>query len=218
MPARKTRHAAERVFISELPTVGDAAWVRWLAGVDGGVVDDEGCLEFEVLASGELERDLLPGVGAQREGVLGVTGEVVEVGVRVQGGQHRSRAVEYLNFESVEHGGRGGLSRVDVQPEAEVVGGAPGRQRDRLRQGVGVGGAVAVEPGVPGTAARRFLGVVADHAGTGRPWGCRPGLETGVAEQLHWRATWRGRGGAGFVALRTLTDRVHGRDLVEIGL
>src|SRR5690349_7031133 len=62
------------------------------AHVDRRVVEDERGLQLVVLAAGELQRDLLPGEAAQREGVLGVPGVVVEVGVGVQRGQHRAGA------------------------------------------------------------------------------------------------------------------------------
>src|SRR5215467_8664081 len=64
------------------------------AHVDRRVVEDERGLQLVVLGAGELQRDLLPGVAAQREAVLGVPGVVVEVGVGVQRGQHRAGAVE----------------------------------------------------------------------------------------------------------------------------
>src|SRR5690348_11621296 len=51
------------------------------AHVDRRVVEDERGLQLVVLGAGELQRDLLPGVAAQREAVLGVPGVVVEVGV-----------------------------------------------------------------------------------------------------------------------------------------
>src|SRR6185437_13327279 len=106
-----------------------------------GVVDYERCLEFEILGAGEFQRDLLPGVGAEREAVLGVAGEMIKVRVGVQGGQDGARTVQYLHLERVEDRGRGSLGRVDVQPETEVVVGAARWQRDRLRQRVRVGGA-----------------------------------------------------------------------------
>src|SRR6267154_2153880 len=72
--------------------------VLGLAHVDRGVVDDERGLQFVVFAAGELQRDGLPGVGAQREARLGVSGVVVEVGVGVQRGQYCAGAIEDLNL------------------------------------------------------------------------------------------------------------------------
>ena len=175
-------------------------------------------------AAGELQRDRLPGVGAQREGVLGVPGVVVEVGVGVQGGQHRAGAVQHLHLQRVVLGGRGGLRRVDVQPETEVVGGAPGRQRDRLRQRVGVWWCPsrrARRPSVPLCGGSWVLLLMTSTAcGSRSPPTVppvpvsKPGLPSSCAAVQ----ARRGRRRARLVALRALADRVHGGDLVEVGL
>jgi hypothetical protein len=91
---------------------------------------------------------------------------------------------------------RGGLGGVDMQPERQR-GVAAGRDRHRLGEGVGVAGAVAVHPGVPGAAVRRpaLRAVLADHTATGRPGG-GAGFEAGVRQLLARAAgRWGGAGG-----------------------
>src|ERR1700735_5681058 len=83
------------------------------------IVESERGLPRGDLAAGELQGDLLADKAAQRVGVLRVARDVVEVGEGGQCGQHRAGAVEHLDFQRVKRGGRGGLGRVDVQPEAE---------------------------------------------------------------------------------------------------
>src|SRR6266436_4634232 len=93
------------------------------------IVHYERGLQRGVLATGELQRDRLAYKAAQRVGVLRVARDVVEVGESGQCGQYRAGAVEHLDFQRVKGGGRGGLGRVDVQPEAERRADAIGRDR-----------------------------------------------------------------------------------------
>src|SRR6185437_13131483 len=114
-----------------------------------------------VFGSGEADGD--GGTGGDAEALQRVAGGGGEVAERRQGGATR------LDGQIVEGRGGRGLRGVDVQVEAEGSR-APGRNRHRLGQRVGVGGAVAVHPGVPGSGTGR-LGrtVLADHASAGRP-------------------------------------------------
>src|SRR5215813_10820409 len=66
----------------------DASDLFWSAHIDGGVVDDERSLVLVILSADELQRDLLPGTGAQREAVPCVPSVGVEVGICVQRGRH----------------------------------------------------------------------------------------------------------------------------------
>ena len=102
---------------------------------------------------------------------------MVEVGV---GGQCRGAD---RDGELVIGGGGRCLGGVDVQPERERGGAARG-DADRLGHGVGVGGAVPIQPCVPGTVVRRLARTVADDAGGRGPWRGRSVLEAGVAELL----------------------------------
>src|SRR5262249_49865470 len=76
------------------------------AGVDRGVVNDEGGLQRDVFGAGELEGERA-GAAAQRVGVLGVAAGVVEVGERGQ------RGAVGGDGELVELGGGGGFGGVD---------------------------------------------------------------------------------------------------------
>ena len=120
------------------------------------VVDDEARLERDVLGSGEFQRDGLAGEAGQAEGVLGVAGVVVEVGVGRQRRKDSSARVEDLDLEGVERGARGRLGGVDVQPEARTSLSCTSTRCSRPATRVGVGGAVAVEPGVPASGVRRL--------------------------------------------------------------
>lgn len=90
------------------------------------------------------------------ERVLLVTRCVVEVGEGPQRRQHRVRAVQHLDLERIEGSGGCGFCRVNVQPECQCRRGCGGRNSYRLRCRVGVGGAVAIEPGVPRSAVWRL--------------------------------------------------------------
>jgi hypothetical protein len=74
--------------IAGLLTRASTAPATWRsAHADRGVVENERGLLLVILSASELQRDLLPGVRAQREAVPGVPGVGVEVGVGVQGRQ-----------------------------------------------------------------------------------------------------------------------------------
>ena len=105
------------------------------------------------------------------------------------------------------------VSAVSMCNQKRSVVGAPRRAGDRLGQRVGVGRAVAVQPGVPGAAVRRLGAAVVDHSTAVRRHGprrvpCRsrsPGCRAAAAPG----SRWTGRGGGRLVALRALADRVH---------
>ncbi len=85
----------------------------------------------------------------------------------------------------------GGFPGVDAEPNAEPGRADHGRDRDLLGERVGVGAAIAVQPGFPASAVRRLGHRVVDHPGGG---GLRRGvglvLDAGNAQPLR-----RNRGG-----------------------
>src|SRR3954462_8263089 len=70
------------------------------AGGERGVVDDERCLQGVVLAAREFDGDGLTDVAAQVEGVLGVTGWRIDIGVGGQSGGEGSAAGAELYVEN----------------------------------------------------------------------------------------------------------------------
>lgn len=157
---------------------------RGAGGVEGDVVEDEARLEAGVLGPGEGEAHGLARERRHVERLLYVAGGLVEVRVRRQ-----CRTAD-LRRQLVVRGGRGRLGGVDVQPEGEGGTAAAGRDRDALREGVGVRTADTVQPGEAGAAVGALPGTAGDHRRRRLGPGRSPALETTVGDHL-------GRGAVG---------------------
>lgn len=158
-------------------------------GVERDVVEDEARLKAGVLGAGEGERDGPAREGRHVERLAHVAGVLVQVRV---GGQRRR--VD-LGRQLVVRGGRRRLGGVDVQPEGEGGGRAPGGDRDALGERVGVGAADPAQPGEGGAAVGALTGAAGDHAGGGLRPRRDAALEASVDDDLGGCAGGRGRAG-----------------------
>src|SRR5579871_1185260 len=149
------------------------------------VVEYERRLQAVIFGSGEADLHRLPLEVDHAEGVLLISGCMVQVGERSQRGQNGSRRIEHLHLQHIIGGGGGGFGGIDVQEEAQGGGGDIGWNRDRLCSRIGMRATKTIEPRIPLAAMWRFLAGVVDHLrGQGPRRGLGAVFKPRVAEEL----------------------------------